>query len=352
MRILVTGHNGYIGSVLVPMLERAGHEVVGLDSDLFAPAPSGPPSPERRVACSADVRDVESEDLDGFDAVIHLAAVCNDPVGDLNPQTTYEINHQASVRLAEQAKRGRRDALPVLVLVQPLRQGGGRDARRGRRVRAGDPVRAVEGARRAGHLARSPTTRSARPTCATRPRTASRRGCASTSSSTTWSDTPHTTGEVLHPERRDAVAPARPRRGHLRPRSSPCSTRRASSSTTRPSTSARAPRTTGSATWPRSSRRSCPGRARRSPREAGPTSAPIRSTARRSRGRCRDVQAAVDRAPRGRGAHDAYARHGLDHRASSSARATCGSIGSASSRRPDRLDDELRWRVPVGARAD
>jgi nucleoside-diphosphate-sugar epimerase len=103
MRTLVTGHNGYIGSVLVPMLEEAGHDVVGLDSDLFAPCLFGPPTREIE-SLSLDVRDVESEHLDGFDAVIHLAAVCNDPVGDLNPQTTYDINHLASVRMAEKAK--------------------------------------------------------------------------------------------------------------------------------------------------------------------------------------------------------------------------------------------------------
>ena len=104
MRTLVTGHNGYIGSVLVPVLERAGHEVVGLDSDLFAACTFGAEVPEVQ-SLRADVRDVESEDLVGFDAVIHLAAVCNDPVGDLNPQATYDINHLASVRLAEKAGR-------------------------------------------------------------------------------------------------------------------------------------------------------------------------------------------------------------------------------------------------------
>jgi nucleoside-diphosphate-sugar epimerase len=103
LRILTTGHNGYIGSVLVPVLERAGHEVVGLDSDLFAACTFGAESPEI-PSLRADVRDIESEDLVGFDAVIHLAAVCNDPVGDLNPQATYEINHLASVRVAEKAK--------------------------------------------------------------------------------------------------------------------------------------------------------------------------------------------------------------------------------------------------------
>jgi nucleoside-diphosphate-sugar epimerase len=104
LRVLVTGHHGYIGTVLVPLAQRAGHEVVGLDSDLFAPCVFGS-APAEIEALRKDVRDVEASDLDGFDAVLHLAAVCNDPVGDLNPQTTYDINQIASARLAEQAKQ-------------------------------------------------------------------------------------------------------------------------------------------------------------------------------------------------------------------------------------------------------
>jgi nucleoside-diphosphate-sugar epimerase len=103
LRVLVTGHHGYIGSVLVPMLEEAGHDVVGLDSDIFEPCLFGEHAPQVE-SLKLDVRDVESEDLAGFDAVIHLAAVCNDPVGNLNPQATYDINHLASVRVAEKAK--------------------------------------------------------------------------------------------------------------------------------------------------------------------------------------------------------------------------------------------------------
>ena len=85
------------------MLKRAGHEVVGLDSDLFAACTFGPEVPDVE-SLRMDVRDVEADTMVGFDAVIHLAAVCNDPVGDLNPQATYDINHLASVRVAEKAK--------------------------------------------------------------------------------------------------------------------------------------------------------------------------------------------------------------------------------------------------------
>ena len=94
MKVLVTGHDGYIGCVLVPLLKRAGHEVVGLDSCLFGDCIFGEYEAgieERRI----DVRDVEAEDLRGFDAVMHLAALSNDPLGDLNPGLTYDINHRA-----------------------------------------------------------------------------------------------------------------------------------------------------------------------------------------------------------------------------------------------------------------
>jgi nucleoside-diphosphate-sugar epimerase len=103
MRLLVTGHHGYIGTVLTPLLVQEGHDVVGLDLDLFEPCTLGEVPPDVE-SVRKDVRDVEVEDLEGFDAVLHLAAVCNDPVGDLNPGATYEINHLASVSLAGKAK--------------------------------------------------------------------------------------------------------------------------------------------------------------------------------------------------------------------------------------------------------
>lgn len=104
MRLLVTGHNGYIGTVLTPMLMAEGHEVTGLDSDLYERCTFGeriPQVPEIRK----DIRDVEPTDLEGFEAVIHLAALSNDPLGNLSPDLTYEINHVAAVRLAKLAKQ-------------------------------------------------------------------------------------------------------------------------------------------------------------------------------------------------------------------------------------------------------
>lgn len=103
MRILVTGHNGYIGAVMTPMLIAAGHEVVGLDSDLYAQCTFGDDT-QNIPSLKKDIRDVELSDLDGFDAVLHLAGLSNDPLGDLNPELTYEINHTASVRLAKLSK--------------------------------------------------------------------------------------------------------------------------------------------------------------------------------------------------------------------------------------------------------
>jgi len=103
MRILVTGHKGYIGTLLVPMLMAQGHEVVGLDSGLFEQCFFQRPVPEI-PSLRKDIRDVQSFDFDGFDAVVHLAGLSNDPLGSLNPDVTYEINHLATVRLARLAK--------------------------------------------------------------------------------------------------------------------------------------------------------------------------------------------------------------------------------------------------------
>ena len=103
MRILLTGHKGYIGAVAGPVLSSAGHQVIGLDSDLFAGCEFGEPAPEI-PEIRKDLRDLAEEDLKGFDAVVHLAALSNDPLGNLDTGLTYDINHIASVRLAELAK--------------------------------------------------------------------------------------------------------------------------------------------------------------------------------------------------------------------------------------------------------
>jgi len=103
MRVLLTGNLGYIGTVMTPMLLAEGHDVVGLDSDLYELCSFGDAFPEISQL-RKDIRDIHSEELIGFDAVIHLAALSNDPLGDLNPNLTYEINHLASVRLAKMAK--------------------------------------------------------------------------------------------------------------------------------------------------------------------------------------------------------------------------------------------------------
>ena len=104
MRVLVTGHKGYIGTVLTPMLLERGYEVIGLDSDLFEDCTFGEP-PVEVPEIRKDIRDVEASDLHGVDAVMHLAGLSNDPLGDLDPQLTYEINYLASVRLAMLAKQ-------------------------------------------------------------------------------------------------------------------------------------------------------------------------------------------------------------------------------------------------------
>src|SRR5437867_2142513 len=104
MKVLVTGHNGYIGSVMVPMLQASGHKVTGLDNYLFEDCTFGDSNDSDVPALSMDVRDVQRTDLEGFDAIIHLAALSNDPLGDLNKECKYDINHRASVRLAELTK--------------------------------------------------------------------------------------------------------------------------------------------------------------------------------------------------------------------------------------------------------
>lgn len=103
MRILITGHLGYIGVEMASYLASLGHEIVGLDTDLYAEC-NFLAAPDPVPTLDIDLRDVTVADLVGFDAVIHLAALSNDPLADLNPLLTYSINRDASIRLADAAK--------------------------------------------------------------------------------------------------------------------------------------------------------------------------------------------------------------------------------------------------------
>jgi nucleoside-diphosphate-sugar epimerase len=103
MRVLVTGHLGYIGVEMVTALRSSGYDVVGLDIGLYDGCDFGG-RPDEIPALHVDLRDVTAEHLEGIDAVIHMAALSNDPLGDLNASLTYDINLAASIRLAEAAK--------------------------------------------------------------------------------------------------------------------------------------------------------------------------------------------------------------------------------------------------------
>jgi nucleoside-diphosphate-sugar epimerase len=102
-RVLVTGHNGYIGSVMVPALVKAGYEVVGLDTGYFGSCTLVPDTVKVPYV-RKDIRNLDAGDLRGFNAVIHLAALSNDPIGNLDEGWTRQINYESSVRLAEYAK--------------------------------------------------------------------------------------------------------------------------------------------------------------------------------------------------------------------------------------------------------
>ena len=103
MKVLVTGHDGYIGAVMVPVLQAAGHQVVGVDTGFFS---DGRHEAMRNgfLNIRKDIRDLVLKDFTGFDAVVHLAALSNDPIGELDPELTHEINHRASLHMAELAR--------------------------------------------------------------------------------------------------------------------------------------------------------------------------------------------------------------------------------------------------------
>jgi nucleoside-diphosphate-sugar epimerase len=105
VRVLVAGDGGYIGAVLVPFFQRAGHEVAGLDLGLYAGCDLGPAQPGARSTGAVDMRDVTAAQLAGYDAVVCLAALSNDPLGDLNPAATYSVNLDGTMNLARMAKQ-------------------------------------------------------------------------------------------------------------------------------------------------------------------------------------------------------------------------------------------------------
>ena len=103
MKVLLTGNQGYIGSVMGPLLARAGHDVTGVDTDFYEGCDLAP-GESTSSAVRRDIRDLEAADLEGFEGVIHLAGLSNDPLGDLSPELTSAINHYATVDLARAAK--------------------------------------------------------------------------------------------------------------------------------------------------------------------------------------------------------------------------------------------------------
>lgn len=103
MKVLVTGSDGYIGSVLTPRLGAAGHDVAGVDTGLYRDGVLFERS-EVAVTRTGDIRDLAARDLEGFDAVVHLAELSNDPLGQFDPRVTHAINHRGSVSLASAAR--------------------------------------------------------------------------------------------------------------------------------------------------------------------------------------------------------------------------------------------------------
>ena len=150
MRVLITGADGYIGAVLAPTLLERGIDVVGLDCGYYRDGWLYNDARPRPLTLTKDIRHITPKDVEGFDAVVHLAELSNDPFGEHNASTTYDINHRGSVKSGQGLQAGRDCALRLYLLLQRLWRGRRRRrARREIRDPAADRLRQVQAAGRA-----------------------------------------------------------------------------------------------------------------------------------------------------------------------------------------------------------
>ena len=278
MRVLVAGDRGYIGAVLVPFLRAAGHEVDGLDVGLYEGCDLGPALGRRRPAAPArDMRDVTAAELAGYDAVVCLAALSNDPLGDLNPAATYSVNLDGTLRLAQAAKEAGVERFLFASSCSLYGAAGSAAVAEDAELFPVTPYGETKVAGRAGPVAAG--RRQLQPHLPAQRHRLRRLAPAAPRHRGEQPDrdrADHREGAAG--ERRDAVAAAGAHRGHQPGVPGRCWRRRGSSSTTRRSTSAARRTTCRSATSPRWSATPCPARASRSPRTPARTCATTAST--------------------------------------------------------------------------